>query len=108
MELNKPEIARTLNKNLNASTGEIVQYFHSSYYDETYELQDYLLSFKLFKLQLDDDLEFFKDWSLDKTFLKGQPFTTLKIPKKVLKHIEEYHIASKAYIEEVIRQINED
>jgi bacterioferritin (cytochrome b1) len=106
--LSKPIIARTLNKQLNASVGEITQYFHSSYYDESYELENHLLSFTAFRLQLNEDLEFFKDWSIDKTFLKDQPYTTLKIPKKVLKQMEEDHIKAKAYIDDVIRQINED
>lgn len=105
---NKPIIARTLNTELNASIGELTQYFHSSYYNESYELQDHLLSFTAFRLQLNEDIEYFKDWSIDKTFFKDQPYTTLKIPKKVLKQMEDDHIIAKAYIKEIIRQLNED
>ena len=61
MILSKPIIARTINSELGASMGELTQYFHSSYYNEEFKLEDHLLNFKAFRKQLDEDLEFFKE-----------------------------------------------
>ena len=105
--LTKAEIARYLSKEVNTSKGELVQFFHSNFYKEGLNEEQYLSAFKLFLIDLDNDLEYFKDWSIEKTHLKGIEFTTLKIPKKVLKQMELDYLETKAYIESVIKEIND-
>ena len=104
--LTKAEIARFLNKEVNTSKGELVQFLHSTFYKEGLSEEQYLSAFKSFLIDLDKELEECKDWSIEKTHLKGIEFTTLKIPKKVLKQMEVDYLEAKAYIQSVIDEIN--
>lgn len=103
----KAEIARYLNKEVNASKGDLVQFFHSTFYKEGLSEGEYLSAFKAFLIDLENDLEHFKGFSIEKTHLKGIEFTTLKIPKKVLKQMELDYLETKAYIESVIKEMND-
>ena len=105
--LSKAEIARYLSKQAETSKGELVQFFHSTFYKEGLDEEQYLSAFRLFIIDLDEFLIETKDWGLHYTFLKDRPFTTLKIPKKVLKQMEEEHIMMQNYIQSVIDEINE-
>ena len=106
--LTKAEIARFLNKEANASKGELVQFFHSTFYKEGLSEEQYLFDYNLFIVDLDKFLLECKGFvGLDGTFLKDRTFTTLKIPKKVLKQMEEEYLETKAYIQSVIDEINE-
>tara|TARA_R110000772_G_scaffold145294_2_gene255123 strand:- start:335 stop:661 length:327 start_codon:yes stop_codon:yes gene_type:complete len=105
--LSKAEIARYLNKEVNASKSQLVQFLHSTFYKEGLDEEQYLLAFNSFIIDLDEFLIETKDWGLHYTFLKDRPFTTLKIPKKVLKQMEEEHIMMQNYIQSVIDEINE-
>jgi hypothetical protein len=104
--LSKAEIARYLSKEVNTSNGVLVQFFHSTFYKIGMSEDEYLSAFKAFLTDLENDLEYFKDFSIKKTHLKGIEFTTLKIPKKVLKQMELDYLEAKAYIESVIKEMN--
>ena len=105
--LTRAEIARYLNKEVSASKSQLVQFFHSTFYKEGLSEEQYLFDYGLFISNLDEYLLEFEDWSIHDTFLKDKPFTTLKIPKKVLKQMEEEHIMMQNYIQSVIDEINE-
>ncbi len=105
--LTKAEISRYLSKEVNTSKGELVQFFHSNFYKEGLNEEQYLSAYKLFILNLDEDLLYFSDWSIEKTHLKGVEFTTTKIPVKVLKQMQQDYKESQAYIQRVIDEINE-
>ena len=105
--LTKAEIARYLSKEVNTSNGVLVQFFHSTFYKEGLSEGQYLSAFNSFITELDEHLLNSKDFSLDDTFLKGKEFTTLKIPKKVLKQMELDYLETQAYIESVIKEIND-
>ena len=104
--LDKVSIARLLNKNVGASNGELLQFFRSPLFKEDEHENELIESFLKFRKQLNEELEEFKDWSINDTFLKGVEYTTLKIPKKVLKQMELNYLETKAYIESVIKEIN--
>ena len=105
--LTKAEIARYLNKEVNTSRGELVQFFHSTFYKEGLSEEQYLFAYNSFITDLDEYLLNNKDWSINDTFLKDRPFTTSKIPKKVLKQMEVDYLEAQAYIESVIKEIND-
>jgi hypothetical protein len=105
--LSKAEIARYLNKEVNASKGDLVQFFHSTFYKEGLNEGEYLSLFNSFMIDLKECMLKTNDFSLDDTFLKGRTFTTLKIPKKVLKQMELDYLEAQAYIEQVIRDLND-
>ena len=105
--LTRAEIARYLNKEVNASKSQLVQFLHSTFYKEGLSEEQYLFDYGLFISNLDEYLLEFEDWSIHDTFLKDKPFTTLKIPKKVLKQIEEEYVMMQNYIQSVIDEINE-
>ena len=105
--LTKPEIARYLSKEVDASKGELVQFFHSTFYKEGLSGDEYVSSFILFQTELNNYLEENKNWGINDTFLKDKPFTTTKIPVKVLKQMEQDYKEAQAYIEQVIKEINE-
>ena len=76
--LSRAEIARYLNGEVNVSRGELVQFFHSTFYKEGLGEEQYLLAYNLFVIDLDKFLFEHKDLvGLDGTFLKDRPFTTL-------------------------------
>ena len=104
--LSKAEIARYLNKEVNASKGDLVQFFHSTFYKEGLSEGEYLSSFNSFITELDEHLLNNKNFSLDDTFLKNRTFTTLKIPVKVRKQMELDYLEAQAYIEQVIKDLN--
>jgi hypothetical protein len=105
--LAKAEIARYLNKEVNASKGDLVQFFHSTFYKEGLSEEEYLSSFNSFMVDLKECMLKTNDFSLDDTFLKGRTFTTSKIPKKVLKQMELDYLEAQAYIKSVIDEIND-
>lgn len=94
------DIARLLasTPNVMADKWEIIQFFHSLQFKPDEENEGSILEdFMVFKGQLDKDLLYMNDFSLDKTFLSGSAYTTLKIPKKVqdqlnkdMEELEEY------------------
>lgn len=105
--LSKAEIAKFLHKETNASKGELVQFFHSTFYKVGMNEGEYLSAYNSFSIDLEECLLKTNDFSINDTFLRNKTFTTLKIPKKVLKQMELDHLEAKAYIEQVIREINE-
>ena len=105
--LSKAEIARYLNKEVNASNGDLVQFFHSTFYKDGLSEEQYLSAYNSFITELDEHLLNNKDFNLDKTFLKGRTFTSSKIPKKVLKQMELDYLEAQAYIEQVIKDLND-
>jgi hypothetical protein len=106
MALTKPQIARLISAKVDTTKEILVQFFHSTFYKP--DSNDYVSDFIAFETELDEFREECKDWSLDKTFLKGKVSEPLKIPKKVLKQMMDDYLETQAYIAEVIRQINED
>ncbi len=104
--LTKAEIARYLSKEVNTSKAELVQFFHSTFYKERLSEEEYINDFLLFQIELNNYLEDNKNWSIDDTFLKDKPFTTSKIPTKVLKQMQQDYKEAQAYIESVIKEIN--
>jgi hypothetical protein len=106
-ELSKAEIARYLNKEVNASKAELVQFFHSTFYKEGLNEDKYVSSFISFQTELNTYLEENKNWGMNDTFLKDKPFTTTKIPVKVLKQMEQDYKEAQAYIDQTIKEINE-
>lgn len=104
--LTKPEIARLLTLKVNSSKAELVQFFHSTFYKNRLSEEEYVEDFNSFIIDLDECILKTNNFSLDDTFLKGRTFTTLKIPKKVLKQMEVDYLEAKAYIEQVVREIN--
>jgi len=105
--LTKPEIARYLSKEVDASKGELVQFFHSTFYKEGLSEEQYIPAFKSFIIDLDESILKTNDFSINDTFLKDKPFTTSKIPVKVLKQMQQDYKESQAYIDQIIREINE-
>ena len=105
--LTKVELAKILHKEANASRGELVQFFHSTFYKEGLSEGEYLSSFNSFITELDEHLLNNKNFSLDDTFLKNRTFTTLKIPVKVRKQMELDYLEAQAYIEKIIKEMNE-
>lgn len=105
--LTKPEIARYLSKEVDASKGELVQFFHSTFYKEGLSEEQYIPIFKSFIIDLDECILKTKDFSINDTFLKDKPFTTSKIPVKVLKQMQQDYKESQAYIDQIIKEINE-
>jgi hypothetical protein len=102
--LTKVEIARLLNKELNASKGELVQFLHSNFYKEGLNEEQYLHAFKQFVIELDECLLSLKGFSINDTFLKGKSFTTSKIPVKVKKQLELDYIEHQKYLEQDIKE----
>jgi hypothetical protein len=105
--LSKAELARYLSKQTNASNGVLVQFFHSTFYKEGLSEEQYLSAFNSFITELDEHLINNKDFSLDKTFLKDRTFTSLKIPVKVRKKMELDYLEAQAYVEKIIKEMNE-
>jgi hypothetical protein len=105
--LTKAEIARYLSKEVNTSKGELVQFFHSTFYKEGLSGEEYIDDFLLFQTELNEHLEENKNWSLNDTFLKNKEFTTSKIPVKVLKQMQQDYKEAQAYIDQIIKEINE-
>ena len=105
--LTKAEIARTIALKVNTSKAELVQFFHSTFYKEGLGEEEYVNNFLLFQTELDNYLEENKNWSLNDTFLKDKPFTTSKIPVKVLKQMQQDYDEAQAYIQKVIDEIND-
>jgi hypothetical protein len=105
--LTKAEIARLIASKVNASKAELVQFFHSTFYKEGLSGEEYVDDFLLFQTELDTYLEQNKNWSINDTFLKDKPFTTSKIPVKVLKQMQQDYKEAQAYIDQIIREINE-
>ena len=105
--LTKAEIARLIASKVNASKTELVQFFHSTFYKEGLNGEEYIDDFLLFQTELDTYLEQNKNWSINDTFLKNKPFTTSKIPVKVLKQMQHDYKEAQAYIDQIIREINE-
>lgn len=103
--LTKPQISRLIVSKVDTTKEILVQFFHSTFYKPHSE--DHVKDFMEFKKELNEFLEEYKDWSLEKTFLKGKTTEPVKIPKKVLKQMEEEYRETQEYIKEVIRQINE-
>lgn len=105
--LTKLEIAKLLNSKVNASKGDLVQFFHSTFYKERLSEEEYVEDFISFKTELHTYLEENKDWNINNTFLKDKPFTTSKIPVKVLKQMQRDYEEAQAYIDQIIKEINE-
>lgn len=63
--------------------------------------------FKSFIIDLDECILKTNDFSINDTFLKDKPFTTSKIPVKVLKQMQQDYKESQAYINQIIKEINE-
>jgi hypothetical protein len=105
--LSKANIAKYLNKEVGASKGELVQFFHSNFYKEGLSEEQYLSTFKSFIIDLDECILKTNDFSLNDTFLKDKPFTTTKIPVKVLKQMQQDYKEAQAYIDQIIKEINE-
>jgi hypothetical protein len=105
--LTKAEIARLISLKVNASKGELVQFFHSTFYKERLSEKEYVDDFLSFQTELNTYLEHNKDWSINDTFLKDKPFTTSKIPVKVLKQMQQNYEEAQAYIDQIIREIND-
>jgi hypothetical protein len=105
--LTKAEIARLIASKVNASKAELVQFFHSTFYKEGLSEEEYVDDFLLFQTELDTHLEQNKNWSINDTFLKDKPFTTSKIPVKVLKQMQQDYKEAQAYIDQIIKEINE-
>ncbi len=104
--LSKAEIARYLSKEVNASKGELVQFLHSNFYKDGLNEEQYLHTFKQFIIELNEFLLDSKEFSINDTFLKNKPFTTSKIPKKVLKQMELDYLENQKSIEQIIREID--
>lgn len=105
--LTKAEIARYLSKEVDTSKGELVQFFHSTFYKEGLSEEQYVSAYNSFIIDLDEHLLNNKDWSINNTNFENEEFTTLKIPVKVLKQMELDYKESQAYIQKVIDEINE-
>ncbi len=105
--LSKVELAKLLHKEANASKGELVQFFHSNYYKDELKAEQYIPLFISFRTQLDKDLESFKNFTINDTFLKDKPFTPSKIPKKILKQLELEYIEHQKYLEQDIKEARE-
>lgn len=105
--LTKAEIARLIASKANSSKAELVQFFHSTFYKERLSEEEYVNNFLLFQTELDDHLEENKNWSINDTFLKDKPFTTSKIPVKVLKQMQHDYNEAQSYIQKVIDGIND-
>lgn len=105
--LTKAEIARLIASKVNTSKAELVQFFHSTFYKEGLSEEEYVEDFISFQTELNTYLEENKNWSINDTFLKDKPFTTSKIPVKVLKQMQHDYKESQAYIQKVIDEINE-
>ena len=106
--LTKSNIARYLSKETTASKPELVQFFHSNFYEEGLDEDSYLDYFIKFKNELDLFLLESKDWSIDNTFLKGKISIPPKLPKKVRMEMEKECRENQAYIKKIIKQINEN
>jgi hypothetical protein len=105
--LTKLELAKLLNSKINASKSELVQFFHSTFYKERLSEEEYVNDFISFQTELNTYLEENKNWSINDTFLKDKPFTTSKIPVKVLKQMQQDYEEAQAYIDQIIKEINE-
>ena len=105
--LTKTEIAKSIASKVNASKSELVQFFHSTFYKERLSEDEYVNDFLLFQTELNEHLEENKNWSINNTFLKDKPFTTSKIPVKVLKQMQRDYEEAQAYIDQIIKEINE-
>lgn len=105
--LTKLELAKLLHKEANASRGELVQFFHSTFYKERLSEEEYVKDFISFQTELHTYLEENKNWSINDTFLKDKPFTTSKIPVKILKQMQRDYEEAQAYIVQIIKEINE-
>jgi len=104
--LDKASIAKLLHKETNASKAELVQFFHSTFYKIGMSEEEYVSAFKSFSIDLEECLLKTKDFSINDTFLKDRPFTTSKIPIKVLKKMELDYKETQAYIQSIIDEIN--
>jgi hypothetical protein len=105
--LTKLELAKLINSKVNASRSELVQFFYSTFYKERLSEEEYVNDFILFQTELNICLEENKNWSINDTFLKDKPFTTTKIPVKVLKQMQQDYEEAQAYIDQIIKEINE-
>jgi hypothetical protein len=105
--LTKLELAKLINSKVNTSKGELVQFFHSTFYKERLSEEEYVEDFISFQTELHTYLEENKNWDINDTFLKDKPFTTTKIPVKVLKQMQQDYEEAQAYIQKVIDEINE-
>jgi hypothetical protein len=105
--LTKLELAKFLYKEVNASKEELIQFFHSNFYKEELSEEQYLSAYNSFITELDEHLLNNKEFNLDKTFLKDRTFTSLKIPVKVRKQMELDYKEAQAYIEKIIKEMNE-
>jgi hypothetical protein len=105
--LTKLELAKLLYSKVNASRGELVQFFHSTFYKERLSEEEYVEDFISFQTELDTHLKQNKNWSIDDIFLKDKPFITSKIPVKVLKQMQRDYEEAQAYIDRIIKEINE-
>ena len=105
--LTKVEIAKLLHKEVNASRGVLVQFFHSNFYKEELSEEQYLSAYNSFITELDEHLLNNKEFGLEQTFLKDRTFTSLKIPVKVRKQLELDYKEAQAYIEKIIKEMNE-
>ena len=103
----KLELAKLINSKVNASKAELVQFFHSTFYKERLSEEEYVNDFLLFQTELNTYLEENKNWSINDTFLKDKPFTASKIPVKVLKQMQQDYKEAQAYIDQIIKEINE-
>ena len=103
----KLELAKLINSKVNASKAELVQFFHSTFYKERLSEEEYVNDFLLFQIELNTYLEENKNWSINDTFLKDKPFTASKIPVKVLKQMQQDYKEAQAYIDQIIKEINE-
>lgn len=89
--MKKLDIAKLLatTPNVMASKGDIVQFFHSNQFHPEEEIEgNHINDYLEFSKQLDADLLYLSDWSLDKTHLSGSVTIANVIPKKVQKQLE--------------------
>ena len=103
----KAEIAKSIASKVNTSKAELVQFFHSTFYKERLSEEKYVDDFISFQTELHTHLEENKNWSINDTFLKDKPFTPSKIPVKVLKQMQQDYKEMQAYIDQIIKEINE-
>jgi len=105
--LTKLELAKLLNSKVNASSSDLVQFFHSTFYKERLSEEEYVEDFISFQTELHTYLEENKNWSINDTFLKDKPFTPSKIPVKVLKQMQRDYEEAQAYIDQIIDKMND-
>lgn len=102
--LTKPEIAKLIFSEVDTTKEVMVQFFHSTFFN--IESEDYIKDYLDFEEELNKVLIECEDWGIKDTFLANTEFTTLKIPKKVLKQMEEDYLETQEFIRKVIEEIN--